>query len=51
MAIRIPKTLRFLDVLQTKWQHFGERIAASGYALLAIFTGKPTTINEKYAIL
>ena len=31
-----PQNLTVLDALQPKWQHFGERIATSGYALLAM---------------
>ena len=30
-----PQNLTVLDVLRIKWQHFGVRIATSGFALLA----------------
>ena len=35
VAIRSPN-LTVLDALQPKWKHFGERIATSGCALLAM---------------
>ncbi len=31
-----PQNLTVLDALRPKWQHFGVRIATSGYALLAM---------------